>query len=573
MSNTSRPRGLPSKFEFIQVEGEGGFGKVVKCIDMETLRFVAVKMPKWWCKHTKNEHAILEKNMSHKLDKHNIVKYIECFPTFFGKGLVFEALDISLWHYMWLQNHAPMSMSDIRPIIQQLATALDGLKEIGVIHTDVKSDNVMMVNHYRRPFEVKLIDFGLAIPTADAEKFRRRQLLHVTAPESFLGGELNEAIDMWALGCTLFQMVSGQLAFKDNDAYGMVSRMVQLLGMPSNHLLAKSNKADVYFTKTCTGVWRIKTPEEYYKHPPEEKWRMIKHLDDVRLVCQEEKNETEAVEITQCLELLKAMMTFDAEERITPREVLNHPFITKVYPKVQTPKKSCASKPPAAPLNKKAGSKIQPGNCTLSPEILTAAEISVRPVTAENATLLEGQESTVGEPTAAPLEDEASSKIRPGDCSPSPEFLTTAEISVRPVTAENTTLLEGQESTVGEPTAALVEDEASRIIGSSNCTPSPEFLTTAEISVRPVTAENTTLPDDQEIPVSFESGLSKMSESSVSNADSNRKISVDSTTCDTGPTAKGKKKKKNCFRRLLSWFRKTFCCCVSCGDVDEGCVE
>ena len=55
MSNTSRPRGLPSKFEFIQVEGEGGFGKVVKCIDMETLRFVAVKMPKWWCKHTKNE--------------------------------------------------------------------------------------------------------------------------------------------------------------------------------------------------------------------------------------------------------------------------------------------------------------------------------------------------------------------------------------------------------------------------------------------------------------------------------------------------------------------------------------
>ncbi|KAM8759568.1 uncharacterized protein AB9X84_007917 [Acanthopagrus schlegelii] len=254
--------------------------------------------------------------------------------------------------------------------------------------------------------------------------------------------------------------------------------MVELLGMPSNHLLAKCKKADTYFTKTCTGVWRIKTREEYYKRPPKKKWRPFKCLDDVRIMHRGKDNKTEAVEQRQCIKFLKAMMTFDADKRITPREVLTHPFITKVYPKVQTLRKSCACKPPAAPLNNKASSNIRPGDCTPSPEILATAKISVRPVTAENATLLEGQESTVSEPTAAPLEDEASSNIGPGDC-----------------------------------------------------TPSPEILTTAEISVRPVTAENTTLPDDQEIPVSFESGLNKMSEPSVSNADSNRKISVDSTPC------------------------------------------
>ena len=60
-----------------------------------------------------------------------------------------------------------------------MATAFDALKGIGVIHTDVKLDNIMMVNHHQRPFEVKLIDFGLAIPTSQAKKFRGRQIFEI----------------------------------------------------------------------------------------------------------------------------------------------------------------------------------------------------------------------------------------------------------------------------------------------------------------------------------------------------------------------------------------------------------
>ena len=48
-----------------------------------------------------------------------------------------------------------------------MATAFKALKEIELIHTDVKLDNIMMVNHRRRPFEVKLIDFGLAMHASD----------------------------------------------------------------------------------------------------------------------------------------------------------------------------------------------------------------------------------------------------------------------------------------------------------------------------------------------------------------------------------------------------------------------
>ena len=60
----------------------------------------------------------------------------------------------------------------------QLATAFDALKSIRVIHTDVKPDNIMVVNRWTRPLRVKLIDFGLAMPAAQARTGMRLQTVY-----------------------------------------------------------------------------------------------------------------------------------------------------------------------------------------------------------------------------------------------------------------------------------------------------------------------------------------------------------------------------------------------------------
>ena len=57
----------------------------------------------------------------------------------------------------------------------QLATAFDALKTIRVIHTDVKPDNIMVVNRWTNPIRVKLIDFGLAIPATQTRTGMRLQ--------------------------------------------------------------------------------------------------------------------------------------------------------------------------------------------------------------------------------------------------------------------------------------------------------------------------------------------------------------------------------------------------------------
>ena len=60
----------------------------------------------------------------------------------------------------------------------QLATAFDALKRIRVIHTDVKPDNIMVVNRWTNPLRVKLIDFGLAMSTTQAWTGMRLQTVY-----------------------------------------------------------------------------------------------------------------------------------------------------------------------------------------------------------------------------------------------------------------------------------------------------------------------------------------------------------------------------------------------------------
>lgn len=54
----------------------------------------------------------------------------------------------------------------------QVLTALDALHLIGIVHNDLKLDNIMLVNHEMQPYKVKLIDFGMAFKTSEAELYQ-----------------------------------------------------------------------------------------------------------------------------------------------------------------------------------------------------------------------------------------------------------------------------------------------------------------------------------------------------------------------------------------------------------------
>ncbi|KAK7925306.1 hypothetical protein WMY93_007616 [Mugilogobius chulae] len=74
-----------------------------------------------------------------------------------------ESLDQSLFHFMSSSHFRPLHLADIRYITQQLLEALKELSKFKLVHGDLKPDNIMLVDHKREPFKIKLIDFGISM--------------------------------------------------------------------------------------------------------------------------------------------------------------------------------------------------------------------------------------------------------------------------------------------------------------------------------------------------------------------------------------------------------------------------
>ncbi|XP_044042976.1 homeodomain-interacting protein kinase 2-like isoform X2 [Siniperca chuatsi] len=309
---------IPSDYELIDFVGSGDYGTVAKCKNRDTGEPVAIKA------------SILQELMRQNLDQYNIVKFYDWYQMNNRTGLVLELLDMNLLDYM---KEDRLPLKDIRVIIQQLATAFNALRSVGVIHGDLKPDNIMLVKDQEQSFTVKLIDFGLAFHSSEAVVGSSHQLPYYRAPEIMLGLTFTEAIDMWSLGIVMGFMMLGALIFPWFCDYNQMKSICEILGQPADHLLDAGLKTEEFFIKTSDNQWTLISHDQYWKHKISSgnKKFAFSSLDDLKMLSEELESEAEAEGWRQCIELLKEMLRVDASERITPSEVLRHPFITQSY--------------------------------------------------------------------------------------------------------------------------------------------------------------------------------------------------------------------------------------------------
>ena len=112
----------------------------------------------------------------------------------------------------------PRRCVDVRPVLEPIAEALSALHQIGVVHRDVKPDNVFVLAGPAQPPRVKLIDFGLAlIDSRTAARFTATGKLLGTAeyisPECARGGPASAASDVYALAMTAYELLCDELPF------------------------------------------------------------------------------------------------------------------------------------------------------------------------------------------------------------------------------------------------------------------------------------------------------------------------------------------------------------------------
>uniref|UniRef100_A0A3Q3MCS7 Protein kinase domain-containing protein n=1 Tax=Mastacembelus armatus TaxID=205130 RepID=A0A3Q3MCS7_9TELE len=270
--------------------GEGTFGKVAQCLNSDTMKQMAVKIVRNdldWA--GRRELAMFDQLKKLDQDKNNLVRFIEHFKHKRYVCLAFELLDIDLFTFMEKRDFEPMHVCDIQSITQQMLVALNALKSIGLVHTDIKPDNIMLVDHKLHPLRVKLIDFGLASKVSELWCGCTIQPYGYRAPEVILGLPLNEAIDMWSLGCVLAFMYLGRNLYPSQSEYDIMRFIVQMQGQPKNDLLES-------FFHRCT-----------------------KSI----------KDGSSSKDRQAFSSLLKNMLNVDSEKRITPSKALQHSFISR----------------------------------------------------------------------------------------------------------------------------------------------------------------------------------------------------------------------------------------------------
>ncbi|XP_026472877.1 homeodomain-interacting protein kinase 2-like isoform X2 [Ctenocephalides felis] len=343
---------MANQYEVLEFLGRGTFGQVVKCWKKGTNEIVAIKILKnhpSYARQGQIEVSILSRLSQENADEFNFVRAFECFQHKNHTCLVFEMLEQNLYDFLKQNKFSPLPLKFIRPILQQVLTAMLKLKQLGLIHADLKPENIMLVDPVRQPYRVKVIDFGSASHVSKAVCNTYLQSRYYRAPEIILGLPFCEAIDMWSLGCVVAELFLGWPLYPGSSEYDQIRNISQTQGLPTEHMLNNASKTTKFFYRDMDSTypfWRLKTPEEYEAETgiksKEARKYIFNCLDDIGQVNVPTDLEggqllAEKADRREFVDLLKRMLTMDQnlvkfqERRITPGEALNHAFVNLAH--------------------------------------------------------------------------------------------------------------------------------------------------------------------------------------------------------------------------------------------------
>lgn len=196
-------RGLAAGFECHEVLGVGGFGAVRKAYRLRDRLPVAVKVIKL-AGLTAEHRALIDKEVAimSQIKHENCVELIEVLETPKKRYLVMELCFGDLRERL---ARGPLAEAEARHVALGIAKALQHLHSRGIVHRDVKLENVMM-GEGDTP---KLADFGLAKVSAGEDMRTSCGTPTYAAPELLCAAGYGPAVDLWALGVVFYTLLCG----------------------------------------------------------------------------------------------------------------------------------------------------------------------------------------------------------------------------------------------------------------------------------------------------------------------------------------------------------------------------
>lgn len=299
----------PFSFRYLDYISNGTFGVVCRARDLTTNEIVAIKTV-----YQDEAHQNRELSIGKGLDHINIVATRNYFYMRNESGEVFLSLvldwmptsvDRMLRDYDRKPDGVPITL--IQHAMKNFAQALEYLHEMGVCHRDIKPHNLLLDP---KTGMVKLCDFGCSKYLQPGEaNIQYICARYYRAPEILLGwAHYSIQIDLWSAGCVLAELLTGVPLFPGKNSIDQLARIVRLLGTPTPEEMTSMGQP----------------PKQLSSKPPltSSERRAI-----LRAVIVREPPAPESA-----IDLLAALLAYEPEQRISPTEMLKHPFLTNLTP-------------------------------------------------------------------------------------------------------------------------------------------------------------------------------------------------------------------------------------------------
>lgn len=216
---------IQNRYEIISKIGSGGMADVYKAKDHKLNRFVAVKVMK---KEFRDDKQFISKfrveaQSAAGLAHANIVNIYDVGEEAGIYYIVMELVEgITLKEY--IKNKGRLSVREATSIALQISAGLEAAHNNGIIHRDIKPQNIIISTDGK----VKVADFGIArASSSNTINSSVMGSVHYSSPEQSRGGYSDEKSDIYSLGITMYEMLTGHVPFDGDTAVAVAIKHLQ----------------------------------------------------------------------------------------------------------------------------------------------------------------------------------------------------------------------------------------------------------------------------------------------------------------------------------------------------------
>ncbi len=233
MDNSIIGKRLDGRYELECLVGEGGMADVYKAQDLGENRVVAVKILKEELRD--NEDLVRRFNNESRaisvLNHDNIVKVYDVNSSEKMQYIVMELIEgITLKEYIE-QRGEPLTYKETIHFMLQILQALQHAHDRGVVHRDIKPQNIMLTGDGT----LKVMDFGIArLARSESHAVSDQAIgsVHYISPEQAKGETTDQRGDIYAAGIMMYEMLSGKVPFESDDVMAVAIAQISDAPVP-----------------------------------------------------------------------------------------------------------------------------------------------------------------------------------------------------------------------------------------------------------------------------------------------------------------------------------------------------